>query len=375
MDVLLVADVVGTKLTGPLQRPVWQPTRAECEAAGVEINPQSVVLKPNISAEIIASAREELSELVVRADDTRSSLIERLRSSEVLDDQRVPLKGKGTGGRTERLNATAKPQPRRVSYSVRGSDKFEMGGETVELRLNYTAYRRLERDHVARRMPVGVFDLLVAVWLCARPCMDGVSRTFPFTHVQLLLYYSAFNARIGQHRDNNNSRDFKLFWDGLRSGPSDTGNCVSHGQENSQTPGSWVAVFTTGTGEMMCSLRYPPKDDPYCNREYYIQHPSFTIPLGYGTLFLMSPMDDLYFTHQADFETHFAFEGDAHIGDSVLREAWVFRHLESFKPFFTQAKANKAYPSEDIRTAEKVRKKRRAQKALRGRQLSFSRGM
>ena len=54
----------------------------------------------------------------------------------------------------------------------------------------------------------------------------------------------------------------------------------------------------------------------------------------------MSPtcMDDLYFTctHQADFETHLVFQGDAHIGDSVLWEAWVFRHLESFKAFFTQ---------------------------------------
>ena len=371
MDVLLVSDVVGPTPTGTLPQPTWKPTHADCVSAGVEHAPTSVVLRPTIKAVIIQAARAELSELVVKADDTMSTLRQRLADSDVLDDARVPLKGQGKGGRTERLNASTKPQPRRISYSVRGSDTLTLDGESVEMKLNYTAYRRVERNHVARRMPVGVFDLLVAVWLFARPWIDGVSCACPFTHVQLLLYYAAFNARMGQHRDNNNSKDFKHFHMGLASGGSESGNCVSHGQENSQAPNSWVAVFTTGTGEMVCTLRYPPKDNPYCNREDYIVNPAFTFPLGNGTLFLMSPADDLYFTHQADYAVHIEYKGDARVGGTALREAWVFRHLESLKPFFTLAKGNKAFPSMAIQSAEKERKKKRSDKAMRDRRARF----
>lgn len=366
MDVLLCARaLMRTPSPAAYTRILWAPTPADAAAAGAEWTPDSVVLHVHIDAAVVKAARAELTELSVRPNDTMRSLVARLSSSSVLDDILVPWKGRGDGGRTERLNVSTKPQPRRISYSVRGSPPFRRDGVEVEMKLNYTAYRRHARHHIARRMPPGVFDLLLSVWLAARPYMYGVSADVPFTHVQLLLYYECMNGSMGQHRDNNNSADFKRFMEGVQKGGSDTGNCVSAGGENSQVPHSWVAVFTTGTGEMMCQLRFPPKEDRFCNREYYIARPCFCLQLGPGTLFLMAPRDDLYFTHEADFETEWvgAAGTDPAVGDSEVREAWVFRHLESLKPFHLEGAGNCAFADETIRTYETGLKKRKAKKA------------
>jgi hypothetical protein len=372
MDVLLAAAHAAEAVSK--SEVLWAVSARQCHAAGCKFAAESKVVLPAISGPVIKAARSEIADLSVKPCDTVDSLLARLSSSSVLDDILAPLKGHGKGGRTERLNASTMSQPRRVSYSLRGSDTFEREGSEVEMKFNYTAYRVKPRHHVARRMPASVFDLALAVWLAARPIMgDCLSAEIPFTHVQLLLYYSAFHASIQQHRDNQSAKDFCAFMDGLTTGGGD-GHCASHGQENSQAANSWVAVYTTGSGEMVCTLRFPPKEDPMCNRGDYVAKPLFKLPLGPGTLFLMSPKDDLFFTHEAEFEVEFEVPADGAIGESVLREAWVFRHLGSVQCFHTQTGKNRRFVDEQILKAESVLGRKRAQKQANERRQLLKRG-
>lgn len=361
MDVILVPTLMPACTASQV---LWAPTPEECEAAGAIHHAESVLLLPSISAEVVAGARTELDGLGVRPDDTADSLRRKLSTSEVLDDAHVPLKSRGKGGRTERLNHSFMPQPRRISYSVRGSPVFWRGEAEVEMKLNYTAYMRVERDHVARRMTPGVYDFGLAVWLAARSRMDGVSAELPFTHVQVLWYYRSFKSRMGQHRDNNNVHDWRRFMDGLQDGCSRSGNCASHGQENSQEPGSWVAVMSMGTATMNCILRFPPIDNPYGSRQEYVAHPTFTVPLRPGTLFLFSPMDDLFFTHEAEFEAVLQDDIYSAEDDYGWREAWVWRHLGSLRCFHISVEKNRRFVDEEVLTAEKSRKVRRCKKAV-----------
>ena len=97
--------------------------------------------------------------------------------------------------------------------------------------------------------------------------------------------------------------------------------------------------------------------------------------LGPGTLFLMAPRDDLFFTHEAKFEVVFTEEdGSGCIGESVWREAWVFRSLASLKCFRvgTGPRANKVWEkAPEVQTEERERKRKRSKVAANDRRRLF----
>ena len=63
---------------------------------------------------------------------------------------------------------------------------------------------------------------------------------------------------------------------------------------------------------MTLKLRFPPESNPECNRKEYTIHPKFIIPLGPGTIFILDPWDDLFFTHEAAFEAWLEQEKEVH---------------------------------------------------------------
>jgi hypothetical protein len=110
---------------------------------------------------------------------------------------------------------------------------------------------------------------------------------------------------------------------------------------------------------MTLKLRFPPESNPECNRKEYTIHPKFIIPLGPGTIFILDPWDDLFFTHEAAFEAW--LEQEKEVGESEWREAFVFRHLQSLLPFH----ADPVHKHARVKTADIVAmlKKRKAQSA------------
>jgi hypothetical protein len=122
---------------------------------------------------------------------------------------------------------------------------------------------------------------------------------------------------------------------------------------------------------MTLKLRFPPESDLHCNRKEYTIHPKFTIPLGPGTIFILAPWDDLFFTHEAAFEAWFEAE-DGSVGDSEWREAFVFRHLQSLLPFHDDLRHKHArVVTLELEELLKKRKRTRAKKAVRDRQQAL----
>ena len=73
------------------------------------------------------------------------------------------------------------------------------------------------------------------------------------------------------------------------------------GGANSQLMGSDVLVYSKGNAVMDFRLHFPPSNDPYTDPREYRVHPLLTFPLGDGTLFVFSSLDDLLFYHDAKF--------------------------------------------------------------------------
>ena len=95
---------------------------------------------------------------------------------------------------------------------------------------------------------------------------------------------------------------------------------------------------------------------------------------AWHALLSMSPKDDLFFTHEAEFEVEFEVPADGAIGESVLREAWVFRHLGSLQCFHTQTGKNRRFVDEQILKAESVLGRKRTQKQANERRQLLKRG-
>ena len=63
------------------------------------------------------------------------------------------------------------------------------------------------------------------------------------------------------------------------------------------TPGAAL-----GTAPMTFTLAFPPQGNIGSDRTEYIVHPAFQMTLADGTLSILDPIDDVHFTHQADFD-------------------------------------------------------------------------
>ena len=104
--------------------PLWGPiTDEEAAAFGAPAGCVSVLLQPWIPVFLLAAVESLIpADAKARPADDSESLRKRLGKSPFLDDIHYPKDGNGRGGRRVRLNETAYPQPRRVTYSVKSGD-------------------------------------------------------------------------------------------------------------------------------------------------------------------------------------------------------------------------------------------------------------
>ena len=175
------------------------------QAEGALAAVSSVCFTPEVRRDVLAAARAEIPEHVIpRCDDTVANLVDRLSASDWLDDLHVLHKGNGTPGKEGmrvRLNATTYPQPRRKAWSDEdGEGRLYM----------YTDFGRLPCDYSCSTMPPAVANLRDELYQAAFPFLGETSRGAGKPNsVQLLLYYTAFNSRIGRHRDNYTVRHLR----------------------------------------------------------------------------------------------------------------------------------------------------------------------
>jgi hypothetical protein len=174
-------------------------------------------------------------------------------------------------------------------------------GNMIRDMFMYTAYGRLAHDWEAVVMPRPVYDLGVFLWKAAFPLLTLKSQAHPPNGCQLLLYYTAFNSCMGRHRDNYNSKQMAEVLAGRRSVCELVEGNHHGGDANSQLVGSHVLVYTEGDADMNFALAFAPKNNPTAVLDDYIITPQFCTKLGAGTLLVFSPVDDLFFTHEAWF--------------------------------------------------------------------------
>ena len=166
-------------------------------------------------------------------------------------------------------------------------------------------------------MPVAVFNLGVACWQAVWEHLSPISQVCPPTGCQLMIYQTLFGACIGRHRDN-----------GLQPPDGSHGRLGNSEDENSQIRGSSVLVFTKGP-PMTFALSSPPahlKPWTATKTEYEID-PELTIPLGDGTLYVLTPRTDEQCCHEAWFEESVLRRG------ADVRRAYVFRWLSKSRLF------------------------------------------
>ena len=183
-----------------------------------------------------------------------------------------------------------------------------------------------------------------------------MSYDCPFNQVQILFYYEILRSHMKQHRDNNSKRIMLNVLSGDLCAWQ-KGTCTGVGDSACQIPGSSVAIFTIGSKAMTMHLRYPHCESPDEDIKQYVIHPKFTLRLGPGTIFILDPVDDVHFTHEAHFDFGF---GD----DDGVRIAYVFRHCQKHEMFRTHPNAKRQlYQDPEITKAvkcERSRKKARA---------------
>ena len=121
---------------------------------------------------------------------------------------------------------------------------------------------------------------------------------------------------------------------------------------------------------MIMTLRFPHADNLHENRKNYIIHPTFKLRLGPGTLFVFDPVDDLFFTHEAECVRPFEASPDSPIGETGWREAWVFRLLGSLRPFHLPEEGGGLAMDERLQAKAAQRKKARARQRERLRKNS-----
>ena len=336
---------------------LWGPVSPEVSRrAGAAFPTSSVLLRPELTCGVAEAATAVVpDEVLARPDDTASTLQARLAQSPFLEDIHV-LKG-GRGPARVRLNDTCYPQPRRRSWSL-ADDAGDQTEDGCVALLNYTAYGRLPTDWEAKRMPLPVQDLGVALWRAALPFLAEPSKRCPPNGCQLLLYYPLFSSAMGRHRDNYNSKQMRQVIEGKRSLASLVEGNHHGGDANSQVVGSNVLIYTAGDADMTFALSFPQPSNYSASRDEYVIHPIFCTTLGAGTLLVFSPVDDLFFCHEAFFVSH---RGN-------YRMAFVFRWLSQTRKFSTETGKMVLSPelaqAQHTKQHEKQRKRARDARAL-----------
>ena len=203
-------------------------------------------------------------------------------------------------------------------------------------------------------MPLPVEDFSVALWNAAFAFLTEPSKKCPPSGCQLLLYYSLFHSEIGRHRDNYSSQQMVDVIKGKRSLASLVEGNHHGGDANSQVVGSNVLVYTAGDADMTFALSFADSSDYSANRKEYVIHPIFCTTLGAGTLLVFSPVDDLFFCHEAYFGEH---------NTGTYRLAFVFRWLSQVRMFST--KTGKMVLSPELAQAQHTKQQKKQRKRAR----------
>ena len=249
---------------------------------------------------------------------TAEDMVLRMKNCPELDCMTWTMTGKKV-----LVNDTSFQQPRRKSWSViisqeRSEEDMSNNPMTWSKRLfTYSQSYRPPSDWRAAPMPTAVFDLGVACWQAVWQHLSPISQACPPTGCQLMIYQTLFGACIGRHRDN-----------GLQPPDGSHGRLGNSEDENSQIRGSSVLVFTKGP-PMTFALSSPPahlKPWTATKTEYEID-PELTIPLGDGTLYVLTPRTDEECCHEAWFEDSVLTRG------ADVRRAYVFRWLSKSRLF------------------------------------------
>ena len=340
-------------LWGPLSKEVavragmWAPTPTS-----------SVLLRVCVPGHLREAALGEIpAELLPRPGDNVKSLVSRLSASTFLEDSHVLKAGKGPA--RVRLNATSMAQPRRRSWShVVEAECEDEDGDTVRVMMNYTAFGRRPLDLEAVEMPKAVDALGAFLWRVSKPLLTPASQEVEPNGCQLLLYYVLFKGAIGRHRDNYNHQMMEAVVHGERQLEDLVEGSHHGGDQNSQKTGSNVLVWTEGDADMRFALSFPTTKDSKVPG--YVVHPSYCVKLTAGTLLVFSPVDDVFFCHEA------AFLRDA---TGTHRIAFVFRWLTSPRTFYVSNNKHKLSPA--LQEAEQSLKERKRVKAARDKKAAL----
>ena len=302
---------------------VWGPVLEErARELGALAAASSVLLKPTDAPEdLLSRVRDTVpSEVLPVAGDTADTLRDRMKNSAFLHDSWVLKKGNGKGGYI-RLNSTKYSQPRRVRWSTPASDSqvsSDGDGDRLFRGLAYPHYyTRSPLDATCEPMPAAIQELSRWCHGLAQPFLAPGSCGGAPNSVELCLYYTAFKSQMGRHRDNFVSSDLTTY---LASRDS---SILNSGQ-NTQVPNSNVLIWSMGNAPMVLQLSYPAYGRGAGDRRTYTCHPEFSVPCGDGTLFIFSPLDDLFYAHQACFSDATLVA----LGDSGYRAAFVMRWLD-----------------------------------------------
>ena len=146
-------------------------------------------------------------------------------------------------------------------------------------------------------MPPAIDELIEFAVQLARPFLTTPSLAQYPNSCELCIYYTAFGSKIGRHRDNFVSQDLTTY---LRTRDAS----VLYTQRNSQLANSNVLILSLGNAPMVLQLSFPgvSAHDAAGKRSTYVEHPLFSVPCRFGTLFVFSPTDDLFYCHEAAFE-------------------------------------------------------------------------
>ena len=300
-------------------------------------------------------------EVLPRASDTAHTLRMRLSASAFLHPIWILAKGHGRGGRYVALNATAYPQPRRVQWATPTvPEHTDADGDRVVGCLCYPHfYTKSPLLRTVEVMPPAVDELITFAFQLARPFLTAPSLAQYPNSCELCIYYTAFGSKIGRHRDNFVSEDLSTY---LRTRDAS----VLYKQRNSQLANSNVLILTLGNAPMVLQLAFPTDST---ERSTYVVHPIFSVPCGFGTLFVFSPTDDLFYCHEAFFEPATL----SRFGATGYRLAFVMRWLcpatSAMHMFYASGvRKGQMKPSEtEVREEEaRVKKNTHARRVKRG---------
>ena len=336
------------------------------QAVDALVSASSVCVKVDVDPELLERVQAAFPpEMEQRPDDTADSLCSRINSNQWSEKSMV-LQG-GCGPARVQLKATTYPQPRRKTWSVvLGIGEAYLDNETQQFVFDAYYYKSRQRnaeDWKACPMPLSIFELGVQLWHVALPFIHfGPSKLGPPNGCQALCYYSLFNGAIPRHRDNFTTQQmiqYGLDASEKRSSVDEWMECLAvRGPDgeavNSADIGSYVLIYTMGDAPMDFKLSFPPPGKRRAGRAQYEVHPLFTIRLSHGSLFIFSPLDDIFFCHEACFP-------DGAVG---YRYALVFRWHSLQAQFFVHNNCMKLSEAQraqqEQREREKQAKKKRA---------------